>query len=205
MDDENRPAAGFLSGPENFRPEAKGEIIMKRAIAPFDYAKDILEAVDKGVLLTTKCGDKVNSMTIGWGTLGIEWGKPIFTAFIREGRFTREQLDKSMEFTVNVPYGEYDHKILGYCGSRTGRNLDKAKELGLTLVDGEKVEAPAIAELPLTLECKVLYKQLQDKNAIPKDIQTSMYPEDVDSSNPMANRDYHVAYYGEIVAAYILS
>ena len=143
-------------------------------------------------------------MTIGWGTLGVEWALPIFTVFVREGRFTREQLDASMEFTINVPYGDFDKKILGYCGTRSGRDTDKISDLNLTLVDPEIIKTPGIKELPLTLECKVLYRQMQDKNAIPEFIREKMYPEDVDSSAPGANRDYHIAYYGQIVKAYII-
>ena len=44
----------------------------KEAKDVFDYAKEIMEAVQTGVLLTTKVDDKANSMTISWGTLGIE-------------------------------------------------------------------------------------------------------------------------------------
>lgn len=67
----------------------------------------------KGVLLTTKTDEKVNSMVISWGTLGIEWAKPIFTVFVRENRFTKHQLDKNPEFTINIPIGEFDKK--NYC------------------------------------------------------------------------------------------
>ena len=75
---------------------------MKKQIEVFDYANDILKAVKTGVLLTTKADDKVNTMTISWGTLGIEWGKTIFTVFVRENRFTKSQLDKNPEFTKKV-------------------------------------------------------------------------------------------------------
>ena len=177
---------------------------MKQEIEVFDYAKEIVSAIPKGVLLTTRVEDKVNTMTIGWGTLGVEWGLPIFVAFVREGRFTREQLDASMEFTVNVPYGDFDKKILGYCGTKTGRDTDKIGDMNLTLVESELVKVPGIRELPLTLECKVLYRQLQEKDSIPEFIREKMYPENLDSSNPGANRDYHVAYYGQIVKAYII-
>ena len=177
---------------------------MKQEIKVFDYANEITGALRNGVLLTTKNGEKVNSMTIGWGMLGMLWGEPYFLAFVREGRFTREQLDASKEFTVNIPRGEIDKRILGYCGSRSGRDIDKLKDLGLTLVDAETVQAPAIKELPMTLECRVIYSQLQDKTAIPENIRKSMYPENIDSSNPMANRDYHIAYYGKILKSYIL-
>lgn len=57
---------------------------MKREINVFDYAKEIMFAVEKGVLITTKSGEKVNTMSISWGTLGIEWNRPIFTTFVRE-------------------------------------------------------------------------------------------------------------------------
>lgn len=55
---------------------------MKKEIEVFDYANVIIKTLKNGVLLTTKADDKVNSMTISWGTLGIEWGKPIFTVFV---------------------------------------------------------------------------------------------------------------------------
>lgn len=177
---------------------------MKKEIDIFEHASEILQMVNKGVLLTTKSGDKVNSMTISWGTLGIEWGVPIFTTFVREHRFTKQMLDENPEFTINVPMGDYDKKILGFCGSRSGRDHDKIAELGLTLVPSDDVSVPGIKELPLTLECKVVYVQEQDPEAIPADIRVRDYPQDVDSSNPMANRDYHTAYYGQIVKAYVI-
>ncbi len=51
---------------------------MKRKIDAFSYANEILQAVGKGVLMTTKADGQVDTMTIGWGTMGIQWGKPIF-------------------------------------------------------------------------------------------------------------------------------
>lgn len=177
---------------------------MKKIINVFDYAGEIIKALEIGVLLTTKVDDKVDSMTIGWGTIGIEWAKPIFTAFVRENRFTKSQLDKSPYFTINIPYGNLNKKILGVCGSKSGRDTDKIKELNLTLEESDHIPVPAIRELPLTLECKVVYKQTQDENEITKENREKFYPQDVDSSNPRANRDYHTAYYGEIVSAYII-
>jgi len=176
----------------------------RKKIQPFDCAGDVLNALGKGILLTTKSGDKVNTMTIGWGTLGVEWSRPIFVVMVRQNRFTRTMLDENPEFTINVPVGDFDQKILAYCGSRSGRDTDKIADLGLTLVDGECVSVPAIKELPLTLECKVLYRQLQEGDKLPKEINDRFYPQDVDSSYPMSNKDYHITYYGEIVSAYIL-
>ena len=177
---------------------------MKREIEVFDYASEIMKGVKAGVLLTTKAEDKVNTMTISWGTLGIEWNKSIFTVFVRENRFTKEQLDKNPQFTINIPVGEFDKKILGVCGTKSGRNVDKISELNLTLEESNNISVPGIKELPLTLECRVIYKQEQDKNAITEENKKVCYPQDVDSSYHGANKDFHTAYYGEIVGAYII-
>ena len=182
----------------------KGEYTMKRKIDPFDYAGTILHAVRQGVLLTTQAEGRTNTMTISWGTLGIEWGKPLFTVFVRESRVTRELLEKHPEFTVNMPRGDGDKAILPFCGTQSGREVDKIKELSLSLEAPEVVCVPAIRELPLTLECRLAYKQAQDPLAIAAQDRCRFYPSDVDGSFPGANRDYHTAYYGEIVAAYIL-
>ena len=104
---------------------------MKRVIEPFDYANEIMRAVETGVLLTTKAGDKVNAMTISWGTLGIEWGKPLFTVFVRESRFTKSLLDQVPAFTINVPRGAFDRRILEVCGTQSGRAFDKIAALGV--------------------------------------------------------------------------
>ena len=176
---------------------------MKKQIEVFDYAGEIMKRLAKGVLLTTKANGKVNTMSISWGALGIEWNKPIFTTYVREGRFTRELLDANGEFTVNVPVDGSDLSLIGKCGSVSGRDTDKIAANNLTLVDGDLVSVPAIKEYPLTLECRIVYKQLQDKNAISEADKARFYP-DLPSTNSGGNRDYHIAYFGEIVAAYIV-
>lgn len=175
----------------------------KREINPVDYAGDILKALPRGILVNTSNGKKDNTMIIGWGTMGVEWSVPIFAIYIREGRFTRELLDESREFTVSIPYGEYDRSIVKICGAQTGRNIDKFKEAGLTRVTGEAVSSPAVKELPLTLECKVVFRKEQGIGLIDKKF-SNMYPADVDSAATGANKDCHIAYYGEIVKAYII-
>ena len=167
---------------------------MKKEINAFEYAGQICHAMKKGILMTTKNGEFVNTMVIGWGHIGIEWGRPIFVAYVRESRHTKTLVDKNPEFTINIPYGEYDKSILGFCGTKSGREVDKSAALGLTLEDGETVSVPAIRELPLTLECKVIYKQEQIKEAIAPDALERYYPVG----------DFHTAYYGQITNAYIV-
>ncbi len=168
---------------------------MKQFVKPFEYAQEICDALAKGVLLTTKQGEEVNTMTIGWGMLGIEWGKPVFLTMVRQSRHTKKLLDETGEFTVNIPLDTFDKKILGYCGSKSGREVDKIKELGLTLEDPEVISVPGIRQLPLTLECKVLYQQPQDAAKLPQSIVDRYYPSPYDD---------HTVYYGEIISAYII-
>lgn len=173
---------------------------MKRQVDAFDYAGHICKAMKQGILLTTKAGEQVNTMTIGWGKMGIEWNKPIFIAYVRETRYTKQMLEENGEFTMNIPYGDVDSRILGYCGTKSGRDTDKIRDLGLTLVESEKIRVPGIAELPLTLECKVIYKQKQDLSQIPQSVIDRFYP----AVNESGFQDCHIAYYGEIVNAYLI-
>lgn len=173
---------------------------MKKQIDAFDYAGHICKSMKKGILLTTKAGDTVNTMTIGWGKLGIEWNRPVFIAYVRETRYTKQLLEESGEFTVNIPYGDVDSKILGYCGTKSGRDTNKIQDLGLTLIDSDQVQVPGIQELPLTLECRVIYKEQQNLNRLPQEILSRFYP----VMDEAGFRDYHIAYYGEIVNAYLV-
>ncbi len=173
---------------------------MKRKISLWDEAGHILNALDGGILLTSAADGRVNTMTIAWGTLGIQWKKPIFIAYVRESRYTKELLDRNPEFTVNIPYGEFDRSILGFCGTKSGRDTDKFQQLGLVTEAGETVSVPGIRQLPLTLECKVIYRQEQDRTAINEENTLRYYPR----NDQFPEGDYHTAYYGEITAAYVI-
>ena len=83
-------------------------------------------------------------------------------------------------------------------------DFNAIQEAGLELSDAESNNTPGVKQYPLTIECKVLYSQDQDLSKIPEDIREKMYPQDVDGTYPMANRDAHTMYVGQIVDAYII-
>ena len=172
---------------------------MKREVNVWDYAGKILEVMDKGILMTTAAGGEQNTMVIGWGHLGIIWGKPTFCAFVRESRHTKKLVDQNREFTINVPLGAIDKNIIAICGTKSGRDLDKFQELGLETEPGMTVAVPGIRQLPLTLECKVLYQQDQDAAAIDSNCLQRYY-----TPGTRNDGDYHTLYIGEITAAYII-
>ena len=176
---------------------------MKEKVNLADCAARIYEALPKGILLNTN-GEKFNSMVIGWGHLGHVWSIPTFIVYVRQGRYTKPQLDRTREFTISVPLGDPDPEINRILGLQSGWNIDKAKEAPITLEEPEIIRTPGIREYPLTLECSVLYAQDQVLSLIPEDIRRAKYPQDVDGTAPIANRDFHTTYIGRIEAAYII-
>ncbi len=175
-----------------------------KSINVLDYSTEILKGVKSGALITTKCNGNVNTMSIAWGFLGIEWNKPIFVALVRENRHTRKMLDEHEEFTINIAIEDFDKNIIKYCGEKSGNDTDKIKDLNLDLCESEVVKVPGIKQLPLTLECRVIYKKLQDSSLISQENKDRFYPQDVSSNFYGSNQDYHIAYYGEVVNAYII-
>ena len=160
---------------------------MKEKIDLKDYTGLITDALKRGILLNTN-GDKFNSMVIGWGALGTVWGRPAFTVYVRENRYTKSQLDKTGEFTVSIPLGEIDRRVNRICGLNSGYNIDKVREAGLTLEEPETNHVPGIKEYPLTIECKVLYRQTQIIADLPENIQKNSYPQDIDGTSFLTRR-----------------
>lgn len=176
-----------------------------KEINPFDYSKEINESYRTGgILLLSKKKEGVNAMTIGWGMIGVLWAKPMFLVFVREGRDTKTYLDSYPYFTISAPLGKAPKEKILYCGTHHGEGRDKLKEAGLTLLKARKNGVGAIEELPLTLECHVLYSQQMEKESIPEEIQKRFYPENVDKGAVGSNKETHTLYFGEIVDSYIL-
>lgn len=165
----------------------------KKNIDVCEYAGVITKALEQGAFLTTKDGNKVNSMVIGWGHLGRIWELPVFVAYVRKRRFTRQMLDNNPEFTVNIPVNGFDKTAFAICGGKSGRDMDKIAAAGLTLVEPEVISVPAIKEYPLTLECRVIYREEQEASRLPEEIRHRFYSVECDD---------HISYYGQIVAAY---
>lgn len=166
---------------------------MYKEIKITDISREALQQLQKGAFLTVGDGEKVNTMTIGWGSIGYMWNKNIFTALVRFSRYTYELMEKSKDFTVSFPLNNTMNKELGICGTKSGRDLDKIKDANLNLRKGETTQSPIIDNCELHIECKIVYKQNMDGKNLNEEIKSKSYGDD----------DYHVMYYGEILKAYI--
>ena len=145
---------------------------------------------DEWMLITAGTADQCNTMTASWGGLGILWGEPTATVYIRPQRYTKEFIDREEYFTLSFFAPEYK-KELALCGAKSGRDVDKVKECGFTVACGEG-GAPYFEQARLVLVCRKQYAQDMDETAMRSDVKEKWYP----------NRDYHTMYLGRIVEAY---
>jgi flavin reductase (DIM6/NTAB) family NADH-FMN oxidoreductase RutF len=168
-------------------------LIMKKLKVPLTaYSEETIRTLNRcGCLLVSGKMKKANVMTIGWGLIGILWGKPFFMVAVRPSRHTHDFIEEIGDFTVNIPKKGME-SIVNYCGSVSGREHDKFKEKGLTLVPGKKVKSPIISECIINYECKVAFKS----KVIPNELQRNFIKKYYSSG------DYHTLYFGEILATF---
>ena len=156
------------------------------------FAQTIQRMREDGLLLVSTGADgKANVMTIGWGTIGCIWSRPVFIVLVRPSRYTYSRLEQVNDFTVNVPPPELAAAV-SHCGSVSGRNHDKFQEAQLTLIPSREVRSPVIKECVIHYECRTLHHNDLAPEALVQAVREEFY----------ANGDFHRVFFGEIVAAY---
>lgn len=140
-----------------------------------------------GLVLCAGNREKSNAMAIGWGELGTLWGQSVATVYVAEGRYTHQFMESSDYFTI---MSFDDQKVLSVMGTKSGRDMDKAKECGLTTLYTEN-GTPYYAEATSVIECKIIYSATFDPERFKDDVPKRMY------SNFPAG--LHTSYTGKIV------
>ena len=151
----------------------------------FENYQTTMARMPKGVLLVTGKG---NPMTIGWGQLGIMWGKPVFTVMVRPSRYSFEAISRTGEFTVNV-MPENAGKILGICGAKSGRDTDKLALCGLTAGKSRTIQVPYLEQAEMVYECRTIHRNLLAPETLPEDLLGKYYPQE----------DFHTYFFGEVL------
>lgn len=105
------------------------------------------------VLVSCGNAERSNLITVAW-TGTICTNPPMLYISVRPERHSYDMIKESMEFTVNLTTAAMTHAT-DWCGVRSGRDYDKWKECGLSPVSGVAVACPAIAESPVSIECRV--------------------------------------------------
>lgn len=165
-----------------------------RKIAPAELRENPFSFFSNALALSVGNKDRMNAMTIGWGGLGVLWGKerPVVTVYVEKRRHTHSFMEKNDYFTVTAfPKEEKYDKALRYLGTVSGRDEDKMKGSGLT-VKFTELGCPAFEEGRLILECKKIYG-------------APFNPEGFGelAKKEYSNRPLHSVYIGEIVNAWM--
>ena len=94
-----------------------------------------------------------NIITLAWvGTVCTN--PPMAYISVRPERFSYHMIKETGEFVINLTTKELAFAT-DYCGVKSGRDVDKFKEMGLTPIPASEVKAPMIKESPVNIECKV--------------------------------------------------
>ncbi len=106
------------------------------------------------VLVTCGSGDKANIITVGM-YMPISIRPPYVCIGISPHRYSHQLIEEKGEFVVNSPSISIE-KEMHYCGVKSGKDVNKWKETGLTAIPSLKVGAPRIKECFGHLECRVI-------------------------------------------------
>jgi flavin reductase (DIM6/NTAB) family NADH-FMN oxidoreductase RutF len=163
-----------------------------RSIDPEEIKDNPFRLVGKDWLLVT-AGDlsSFNTMTASWGTLGVLWGKQVSFCFVRPSRYTYEFMEKADFYTLSaLPAAHRD--ALTFCGTYSGRDVDKVEQTGLHPVDTGHGTV-SFEEARLVLVCRKIYHQ---------DMDPSHFLDASIESN-YSGSDYHRIYVGEVTEALV--
>ncbi len=159
-----------------------------RTVKPEDITDSVFKLIGRDwFLLTAGSGASFNTMTAAWGGMGVLWNKMVCFVYVRPSRLTFQFLENNPCFTLSF-FGEEHREALNFCGSHSGRDVDKISATGLTssLTEGGSVY---FSEARLVFECKKIYNQDLDPTAFI----------DPGIEKNYARGDFHRLYIGEII------
>lgn len=160
-------------------------------MSTFDRAAEVASRLeDGGVFLVS--GERGNPMTIGWGLIGVVWGRPIFQVLVRPSRYSFSLLEEVPEFTVCVPAPNELKEELSTCGTSSGRDIDKIETCGFATERSEHISVPYIADCAFHYECRVVH--------VNDVVNATLDPALIRRSYPQG--DFHRIYYGHILGAF---
>lgn len=157
------------------------------SVNPESLQDNVFKLIGKDWMLVTAGGkDSFNTMTASWGGMGILWDRQVSIIFVRPTRYTFEFLEKSNTYTLCFLEEQY-RDILTYCGTKSGRDVNKVAETGLTPVFGDGTVF--FSEARLVVECRKLYEHRMKPDNFFDPAVNDYYP----------RKDYHIMYIGEIL------
>ena len=161
-----------------------------KPVNALEIVPTVMQQIPRGAFLTVAAKQQTNVMTIGWALVGILWQKTVMMVAVRNSRHTFGLIEAAESFTVSVPTADMT-RALDFCGTVSGRAVDKFTECKLATRTAQKVSAPVLDIPGYHYECRRLYKSALDPQRMDTEL-AYLYPK----------KDYHTLYFGEIVACY---
>ncbi len=161
-----------------------------REIKPVDIPGNPVHRIgQEWMLVTAGTPEHFNTMTASWGAMGELWFNPVCFCFVRPQRYTYEFMQRNEAFTLSF-FDERYRPQLNFCGSRSGRETDKAMECGFTPCKAANGSV-YFDEASLVIECRTIYfHDIDPANILDPSI-LKHYPQ----------RDFHRMFVGEITRA----
>ena len=175
----------------------RGEGIVVMALKEVDIKglsfNPCVDIEENWMLITAGDGSRHNAMTANWGGVGVLWGSPVATVYIRQSRYTKEFVDANEKFTIGFYDPEKYFEQLAYLGRVSGRDEDKLAAVGFHAVpvDG----TTTFEEAHLTLVCRKAYAKFLDADGF--------VPGSADDAKWYSDHDYHTMYIAKIEHAYV--
>jgi flavin reductase (DIM6/NTAB) family NADH-FMN oxidoreductase RutF len=144
------------------------------------------------MLITAGTADAFNTMTASWGALGHLWNRDVCFCFVRPQRYTFGFMERASHFTLSF-FDKAYRPALDFCGSHSGRDVDKIAATGLTPLTGV-TGAVYFAQARLVFECRKLYTQ---------DVTGAGFVDPAIPAEVYGKGDFHRMYVGEIVRCLI--
>ncbi len=143
------------------------------------------------MLITAGPVNDFNTMTAAWGGMGFLWNKAVAYIFVRPQRFTYKFTEKYNNFTLCF-FEEKYRKVLSYCGTHSGRDVNKVGQCNLTILETGNASV-GFSEARYIIDCRSIYAtDIKEEQYLAPDICEKIYPQ----------KDFHRLYIGEILDCY---
>lgn len=156
--------------------------------------EDIIDLISKQwMLVTAGTRESYNTMTANWGGIGYLWHRNVAFMFVRPERYTHDFIEREDALTLSFYPQEY-REALTVCGTKSGRDIDKAAATGLV---PEELPSGAMtfSQARLTLQCRKLFKsEMTDADFIDRSIVERWYS---------APNGFHTVYVVEIEKVFV--
>ena len=162
-------------------------------VKPEKLNVNIFNMIKNWMVLTAGDPDDCNSMIVSWGGMGIMWGRPAATVYVRNSRYTLDFMNKDEYFTLSILTETYKSEM-GYLGSHSGRDGNKYAKTDLHPISFGP--AVGIQEAEYVFVMRKLYNARMDRRDFKDDVIYEEWYSGKDEGND------HNLFIGEILTVY---